>query len=335
MAKMNDRTYARLLETFQFVLEVMGCSQSGMVDMKESLGCLEPGGEGWKAALRVRLLHGVARRRILNHLNSPSNVYSVDADGIPLNQEDMAATLASFSAAPLWCIPKIYPFNLSVSSEEEHIAYIATWRHIGYYLGIKPSILRAHFSSPEVTSKFLASSIVHLLTSTPEGSNVSRPTMPILRAISNRRPFPKTLAFNCALTRTLLGPSLSDHLGVPSTSFVDGVRVYINRIYVQIPVLFAWYYPRRTWDVTRCVLVRATLPRIVRFQLGMRKTTFRVRTNRGEVSDDVLSVESIRPDHAGMKLIMRGWRLLLAEMILMVSAALIVPIGVIMRLCYH
>ena len=102
MAKMNDRTYARLLETFQFVLEVMGCTQSGMVDMKESLGCLEPGGEGWKAALRVRLLHGVARRRILNRLSSPSNVYSVDADGTPLNQEDMAATYDEYPSMPFF-----------------------------------------------------------------------------------------------------------------------------------------------------------------------------------------------------------------------------------------
>ena len=86
---MNDRTYSRLLETFQFVLDVMGCSTA----MDSSpVNCLSPEGEGWKAALRVRLLHGVARRRILERIKFSTVSYSVDDDGIPINQEDMAAT---------------------------------------------------------------------------------------------------------------------------------------------------------------------------------------------------------------------------------------------------
>jgi hypothetical protein len=93
--EMNDRTYSRLLETLQFVLDVMGCTSSGTVLSEggsESISNLEPGGDGWKAALRVRLLHGVARRRIMERLNFSTSSYSVEDDGIPINQEDMAAT---------------------------------------------------------------------------------------------------------------------------------------------------------------------------------------------------------------------------------------------------
>jgi hypothetical protein len=100
--EMNDRAYSRLLETFQFILDVMACtkppaSSDGIqVSAPEKLvSCLDPGGDGWKAALRVRLLHGVARRRILDRLSSSSNTYSIDDDGIPINQEDMGATYVS------------------------------------------------------------------------------------------------------------------------------------------------------------------------------------------------------------------------------------------------
>jgi hypothetical protein len=65
---------------------------------------LMPGEEGWRSTIRVRLLHGVARRRIMERLHRheaseghgmPS--YDFSADGYPINQEDLAATLASFS----------------------------------------------------------------------------------------------------------------------------------------------------------------------------------------------------------------------------------------------
>lgn len=51
---------------------------------------LSPGGDGWKATLRVRLLHGIARRRILE--NADRKGYDKSRDGIPINQEDLAAT---------------------------------------------------------------------------------------------------------------------------------------------------------------------------------------------------------------------------------------------------
>ena len=95
---MNDRTYSRLLETGQFVLEVMACithldTATTQGDSPEKhANSLDPGSESWKAAIRVRLLHGVARRRILDRLHSSNNTYSVDDDGVPINQEDMSAT---------------------------------------------------------------------------------------------------------------------------------------------------------------------------------------------------------------------------------------------------
>lgn len=77
----NERTFSRLLETFQFVLEVMGCT-SAPTDKDYLL----PGGEGWKAVVRVRMLHGIARRRTFEQWNATNYT------DIPVNQEEMSAT---------------------------------------------------------------------------------------------------------------------------------------------------------------------------------------------------------------------------------------------------
>lgn len=61
----------------------MGCTQPSSAKQD----CLLPGGEGWKAILRVRLLHGIARRRAVK---SQSIHHQVGE--IPINQEDLAAT---------------------------------------------------------------------------------------------------------------------------------------------------------------------------------------------------------------------------------------------------
>lgn len=91
----DDRTYIRLNETFQFVLEVMGC-MTPEVSRENVL----PGGDGWKATLRVRTLHGIARRRARARLDKN------DAGGIdfePINQEDMSATYVAPCTVPRSC----------------------------------------------------------------------------------------------------------------------------------------------------------------------------------------------------------------------------------------
>ena len=91
----NARTYSRLLETMQFVLDVMNCvvpsNNSSKRSTYDSEDHLFPGGEGWKSIIRVRLLHGTARRRIVE--SGGSKGYDQSKDGIPINQEDLAAVL--------------------------------------------------------------------------------------------------------------------------------------------------------------------------------------------------------------------------------------------------
>jgi hypothetical protein len=99
--------------------------------------------KGWRSAVRVRLLHSQARLRIMDG-RGRHGTYSVADDGgacplfgaelgvdtcpVAINQEDLAATLGSFSIAPIWSLRRM---GVGLSRREEE-AFVACWRHIGY-----------------------------------------------------------------------------------------------------------------------------------------------------------------------------------------------------------
>lgn len=69
----KDRTYKRLLETTQAIIDYM-------TDMTPVTGI------GWKSAVRVRMLHSTVRTRLLDG-KGIKKTYNVEADGLPINQE--------------------------------------------------------------------------------------------------------------------------------------------------------------------------------------------------------------------------------------------------------
>lgn len=83
--QVRQRTSVRLLETLQFVLDIMGSpvpiasidAAQGDVENANDFAklnatrlgpaCLKPlTGEGWKSVIRTRILHGIVRRRLMN-----------------------------------------------------------------------------------------------------------------------------------------------------------------------------------------------------------------------------------------------------------------------------
>lgn len=144
----RQRVFERLLETMQFVLDVMGCTSDG--------GDLTPlHGECWKSIIRVRMLHSVARRRIMLKMKqraSPSAagprcpLGALEVDGLPINQEDLAATLASFSVAPLWCLGR---FGIS-TTHQQRADWMALWRTL-VLLSLSHTLPDERFQVPSAT----------------------------------------------------------------------------------------------------------------------------------------------------------------------------------------
>lgn len=118
--KADLRIFARrVAETGQFLLDVM------------SPGNLNPGGKGIQAIQKVRLIHASIRHFM------PAQQWNTATQGVPINQEDMAQTLMTFSITP---IDALAQFNVP-ESEERLAAYLYTWNAIGTVLGIQTELL--------------------------------------------------------------------------------------------------------------------------------------------------------------------------------------------------
>jgi Uncharacterized protein conserved in bacteria (DUF2236). len=115
----NDFT-RRITETAQFVIDVM------------DEGGLGPEGRGVRAAQKVRLMHAAIRHMVTTRRQWP------EADlGVPINQEDLAGTLLTFSLVVLESVGRL---GVTLTHEEKS-SYLHAWRCAGHLLGIRPDMI--------------------------------------------------------------------------------------------------------------------------------------------------------------------------------------------------
>ncbi|KAG9041763.1 hypothetical protein FS837_011772 [Tulasnella sp. UAMH 9824] len=358
----KERTVMRLLETLQFVIDVMGGSlppaltdlnaDKSKIDMSKWRGptCLAPGtGEGWKSTLRVRLLHAVARRRVqqqaqnntTEHGNPHLSLrYVQSIDGVPLNQEDMAYTLSAFAFGPLHCLPKL---GFSFTRAEAD-ATIAMWRHVGFYLGIDPTILVKHFRDWETAETFgamcgqMLDLELHETLEAARDAGVEPPppsTIALINALGNHVDAARPVAERFALTRYLLGNRASDLLSIPAMPRFTYTKLRLSLFTATLPTHFGHVYATlapqlgSSWERRRGELVLEALGRMTRYKLGMRRTTFRARNVEGELEDTVKEAESVTRNKEDVARFMKRWRAIWWEMggVLMAWAVMVGVLG--------
>jgi ER-bound oxygenase mpaB/B'/Rubber oxygenase, catalytic domain len=117
-----DQVLQRLLDTGELTTACIGLGVDALL----------PGGIGWKTTLYVRVLHAKVRHALLKRKGEKQ--WNTDEYGIPINQEDMAATLLAFSVNVLFGIDMMAGMSLT---EEERLDYLALWRYIGFILGVE------------------------------------------------------------------------------------------------------------------------------------------------------------------------------------------------------
>lgn len=115
----NDFT-RRMIETAQFVMDVL------------APGGLEPQGRGIRTVQKVRLMHAAIRHMVTTQREWPAGRL-----GVPINQEDLAGTLLTFSVVVLRALETMG----QDLSERERQGYFHTWRCIGHMLGIHRDML--------------------------------------------------------------------------------------------------------------------------------------------------------------------------------------------------
>lgn len=186
----------RLLETFQHVLQVT-----------KDVASVQPGGEGFAASVRVRLLHASVRRRILALAEAREGYFDVEAWGVPINDLDSIGTVLSFSAALIWVgLPRQGIYLTQQEIEDYH----ALWRWVAYLLGT-PADSTSPLADWRMAKVFFESLIVAELQPS-EMSGVLANN--ILTGLSNQPPAFATREFMCAEARWLNGGELCDALGI-------------------------------------------------------------------------------------------------------------------------
>jgi hypothetical protein len=117
-ARLYTNPRRRVLETAQMIIDVM------------RPGGLERGGYGVRSAQKVRLMHAAVRHLLPQHGWDNSL-------GLPINQEDLAGTLLSFSALTLDGLQKM-GVDLTAA---EIAAYLHGWNVVGHIMGVHSELL--------------------------------------------------------------------------------------------------------------------------------------------------------------------------------------------------
>jgi mpaB/rubber oxygenase-like protein len=124
----------RIAETGQFLIDVM------------NTGSLLETKKGIEVSIKVRLIHAAIRSFI------PAEKWDEQVLGKPINQEDLAITLMTFSIAILDGLDQ---FGIE-EEEDKKEAYLHFWNVIGYFLGIDKDILPDNI----IEARFLLQKII-------------------------------------------------------------------------------------------------------------------------------------------------------------------------------
>jgi hypothetical protein len=193
--RLKEEPIRRLCDTAQMVINVM---QSGE---------LEPGGIGWYSTRKVRLIHALVR----HHVQSlPGNAWSMEW-GTPINQEDQAGTLLSFSIAVLDGLRKM---GAQISTADAN-AYILVWTGIGRLLGVDESLL----PSNETEAAELALRIgQRQLRATPEGRELNAQLLGAVESLFHVKGYALSLT-HFFLLDTVFGNDVTRVLNLPAPNW--------------------------------------------------------------------------------------------------------------------
>jgi hypothetical protein len=228
----------RLVETAQMIVDVM------------RPGGLAPGGPGVLAARKVRLMHAAIRRLILARAQPR---WDAAALGVPINQEDLAGTLATFAWLPLDALHKL---GVRVPAEDRD-AYVAAWGVVARLIGLREELVPDGAAQAEELSERIQARQVKPAVPNPDGRELLR----ALLAMMEEKVPVRALRFGPAsLMRLFLPRDVADALGVPRRRFADlAVRAAARLVGVVNDVADAKPLERRFFGRLNLAIIQAVL----------------------------------------------------------------------------
>jgi hypothetical protein len=204
-ARVIDETQAmtrhvrqRIFETAQFLFDAV------------DEGALEPGGRGVRTIQKVRLMHAAVRRYLLD-----TGKWDSKSLGAPINQEDMAGTLMTFSVVTLEAIDKLGVEHTAAEAE----CWLHYWKVVGHILGVHPDLLPKDVPDGQLLMDAIRD---RQWAPSPSGRALIKPLVGMMESYFVGKTFD---GVPTALIRFLAGDHCADLLGLPDA---DWTRVLVE-----------------------------------------------------------------------------------------------------------
>jgi hypothetical protein len=201
-AYLANRPNRRLFRTMQMVVDVM------------EPGGLGPHGYGIRTVQKVRLIHAAIRYQLL-HANWDGSL------GIPINQEDLAGTLLTFSYLPVKGLLKL---GADVPAEAAR-AYFETWCAVGRQLGVMPEMIPGELEGGAELEDLICR---RQFAPSDEGREMTRALIEMLEQNSP----PLLEGVPIGLMRLFMQAEVADYLGIPSSELdkdLAGIAVHFGK----------------------------------------------------------------------------------------------------------
>ncbi|HTQ06767.1 MAG TPA: oxygenase MpaB family protein [Polyangiaceae bacterium] len=212
--RLKDDPIRRLCDTAQMVINVM------------QPGELAENGVGWYSARKVRLIHALIRLHVQTDRElAPWR----DEWGTPINQEDLAGTLLTFSVGVLTGLRRMGAHVSSADAE----AYMCAWRAVGRIVGVAEDLLPPN----EELGLALAYRIgKRQVRPTEEGRELSNTLLAAVDSLFPVRGYATSLS-HFFLTDSPFGEDVARVLGIPEPNWT---RYLVKLRAAQKRVVFDW-----------------------------------------------------------------------------------------------
>lgn len=201
-AYLAKRPNRRLFRTMQMVVDVM------------EPGGLGPDGYGIRTVQKVRLIHAAIRYQLL-HAKWDGSL------GIPINQEDLAGTLLTFSYLPVEGLRKL---GATIPGEAAE-AYFETWCAVGRLLGVMPEMIPEELEAGAELEDLICK---RQFAPSDEGREMTR----ALTEMLERNSPPLLEGVPTGLMRLFMKGEVADYLGIPNSELdrnLAGIAVHFSR----------------------------------------------------------------------------------------------------------
>ncbi|KAA0120473.1 oxygenase MpaB family protein [Mycolicibacterium sp. P9-22] len=194
-ARLYTDPQRRILETGQFLFDVL------------SDGGFGPDGKGRRTIQRVRLMHAAVRQLIGTRSDTTPELWRPEW-GTPLNQEDLAGTLLSFSCV---VIEPLRRLGVRLSGADID-AYVHLWNVVGCLLGVREDLLA---TDTDDAMALIGAIERRQFRKSDEGVALTGALLTLLDQLTPGYRFDDTLP---GLVRHLIGEDTADLLEVPASA---------------------------------------------------------------------------------------------------------------------